>query len=142
MAMSGYDRAVYSGTACTFNGRTGIYARDQHNRSAFRRQLGRVGFEFSDDPFVLLDDSGTMSVRDWGAFSPEFAIGGVYEADQPDVVTTTPGGFLTFLLMAQRVGPRRGAPELVALRSALGSIRGFNSASAESLAAALGELGA
>ena len=108
------DEATYMANAVRIDGRHGLYTRDTFNRSSFRLHMRRLGAEFAEDPYVVLEPDGSFTCRDWGSFVPDFMVaGGPYEGDVEDV-TDRRGGLAPFMFGVLRVG-QIGAPELALL---------------------------
>lgn len=102
-ADEGQHVPVYGLNACSFKGAHGLYGVDTFNRSKYRLNLRRAGFQFSADPYVQLTDEGTFRSEDWDEFVPRFAIlgDGVYREE----VTWTTQGWLPFWIASNRLGP-------------------------------------
>jgi hypothetical protein len=106
--------AAYMANAVRIGDAYGLYTRDTFNRESFRIQMRRLGVEFADDPYVVLNPDGSFRCRDWGDFAPTFLVaGGPYGADE-DVVENRRGGLAPFMFGVLRIG-RITAPELVHL---------------------------
>jgi hypothetical protein len=106
--------AAYIANAIRIGDRYGLYTRDSFNRSSFRVHLKRLGVEFADDPYVVLNPDGTFRCRDWGHFAPEFMVaGGPYKGDE-ETVEDRRGGLAPFMFGVLRIG-QITAPELALL---------------------------
>jgi hypothetical protein len=121
---------MYGIQGCKIGGRTGLYAREVYNRSAFRIKLTRIGGEFSADPYVRLTEQATFSNRDWGEFEPDFVL---LSWKNPDSgVRRIAGAMVPFTLSGFSFG--RLLPEdLARLTQACQSMQAFGTADPEAL---------
>jgi hypothetical protein len=114
--------ATYRFNACRFQGHTGLYGRDFHNRSAFRLKASRQGLEFSADPFVIFHpEEQAFESDDFGTFEPEFII--LANHDSNDLVLTK-GAKLALIMTDYRMG-MLGPTELRALIDAFNGRTGL-----------------
>jgi hypothetical protein len=134
IALGSRARPTYHVRACEFGGRRGLYARDLHNRSAYRRRLQRAGMSFSESPVVHLEPDGSFLTDDWGPFHSDFVISGGAEEDGG--LIRIAGALLPFTLASYRFGPVE-ADELATLISAC---RGSEGMGADDPLAVIGSL--
>ncbi len=97
------SRPTYFIDPCEIGGRRGLYARDVHSRSAYRRRLMRQGMRFGDDRFPRFNDDGRFECDDWGEFDPSFVLMDL-EPDDPQEIGTMSAGLMAFLLATHRFG--------------------------------------
>lgn len=129
------EQPTYLVSACRYAGRDGLYTRDLFNRSAYRAKLSRHGMRFADDPFVRLDESGSLRTLDWGLIAPKFVVTGPPDEQHRGAVRTT-GAMLTFLLAEHRLGPLT-AGELNTLTAVLREAMGLGADDPDAIRAAL-----
>lgn len=128
--------SIYTLTACRIGDAYGLYGVDAFNRSRYRRELTKLGVDFSTDPFVRFVGDATFACNDWGDFSPRFvALGGA--GDSSDQVFRTKGAELAFVLTTYRMGGLQ-QEELRGLIETAVRVDGMNAGSASALVTALG----
>lgn len=119
LAIQTPDSATYVAQACSVAGKRGIYAKELYNRSTFRRKLARLGFEFSDDPLLRLNEEGSFTSSDTPPFVPEFIVLGGKDDSDPMKVMALTRALAIWTLASFRFG-RIGSVELGRLVQACG----------------------
>ncbi len=108
---------IYALTACTIDGRTGLYGREIFNRAPYRRRLERLGMRFADDSYVRFRRDGRFASGSSGSFSPDFIV--LHSANEnPGGVVEARGASLAFSVATARLG-RPDARELGHLSTVL-----------------------
>ena len=125
------ERSTYCLHPISFDGRLGLYGRDLHNRSSYRRRLERLGVTFSSDPYPRLTDRGTFECDDWGEFQPEVAVF-TDDDEEPAAVVETTGALLPFSFASLRLGVI-GIGELQLLTRVTRSVRAASAGDAAAL---------
>jgi hypothetical protein len=122
VVQSAQERPTYALQACRLDGEPGLYGADVYNRSGFRNRLGRLGMNFSNDPYVSLSPEGKMQCTDWGNFEPRFFIIGVGTPQRETIVEMT--GAMALVLMSNSRFGQLDRAELHALAGLFSSVRG------------------
>ena len=107
---------TYALTACSIDGRAGLYGREMFNRAPYRRRLERLGMHFASDTYVRFREDGRFESEST-KFSPHFIVLPHSGEDQAHVAEAT-GAPLVFSVAAARLG-RPGASELQRLSAVL-----------------------
>lgn len=135
------QRSTYLLNACRFDGMTGLYGQDFHNRSVFRSKLQRAGMTFSEEPFTRINSNGVFECSDWGEFEPSFVVlrNASDFTEDPDEVVETKGAALAFALTAYRLG-MAGPAEISRTVQMVRGARAVSALSPEPVARALSSI--
>lgn len=98
------ERPAYLISACSVDGRRGLFARDLFNREPYRLRAARAGLELADDPYLRMTPDGRFECEGWAPFSPEYIVVRKVRGHGRGEENLNKGALLTFVFGILRVG--------------------------------------